>query len=47
MPRRKDQLRETQKKKHRSVIIAELKDTWPEITGSQRLDQNYQKNNKY
>ena len=26
------------KKKHESVIIAELEDTWLEITESQRLD---------
>ena len=35
------------KKKYISVITVELKNIWPEITGSQRLGQNYRENNRY
>ena len=38
MSQRNNQLKQTQKKKHKSVIIAVLKNTWPEITKNQRLD---------
>ena len=34
MPWRNDQLQGTSRKKYKSVITAELKNTWPEITES-------------
>ena len=42
-----DQFLKAPRKKHKSVIIMELKNIWSEITGSQRLKQNHKKNNRY
>ena len=35
------------RKTYKSVIIAELKNIWPEIAESQRLGQDRKENNKY
>ena len=35
------------RKKYISVIITELKNTWPEIIENQRLDQERKKNNRH
>ena len=38
IPWKDDQFQQVPRKKHECVIITELRDIWPEITGSQRLD---------
>ena len=47
MPWRKERLPGTLKKKHKSVIITELKNTWPEITENQKLGQDRKRNNRH
>ena len=37
----------TPRKKYKSVITMELKDTWLEITESQKLSQDHKENNKH
>ena len=44
---RNDQIVKGPRKKHKNIITVKLKNTWPEIAGSQRLRQGYYKNNRH
>ena len=44
---RDDKLQKVLRKKYKSVITIKLKNIWPEIVGSQKLDQDYRRNNRY
>ena len=37
----------TPRKKYKSVIIVKLKNIWLKIIGSQRLERDYRRNNRY
>ena len=44
---RNNRLRVVPRKKFKSVIIPELRNTWPEIIKNRRLDQDHRKRNKH
>ena len=44
---RNNQIVKAPKRKHKSVITMELKNIWPEIAESQKLDQGYHRNNRH
>ena len=47
MPRRSDQFQRALRKKYKNIITTKLKNIWPEIIISQKLNQNHRKNNRY
>ena len=44
---RDNQLPKISTRKHKNVITVGLRNTWPEITEDQRLDQNHKENNRH